>query len=389
MEMNKDNNSSAELSRSIPDGWSETTLGEFTLINPTERLPKGTITTRVAMDALQTFTRKINNHTVDEFKGGVKFRNGDTLMARITPSLENGKTSFVDVLEKDKIGFGSTEFLVFREKDSVSDKYYIFYLLISPRIRDIAIKSMTGTSGRQRVQTNVLENHRIILPPLQEQKAIAKVLTAFDDKIELLQEQNKTLENTAQTIFKEWFGKYQVGDELPEGWRVGTYDNLVKLSSGKGVKKKEYVEDGKYEIIGANGSLGRLDNFLIDEQIIITGRVGTLGTVFIINKPVWISDNVLVSKPKKLSSFYYSYFTLKGFNFKSLNTGSTQPLITQSDLKSVEVMLPNEDILDSFNSLCSRIFLKIETNTIQIQSLTKTRDTLLPKLMSGEIRVKM
>jgi type I restriction enzyme S subunit len=183
-----------------------------------------------------------------------------------------------------------------------------------------------------------------------------QILTAFDDKIELLQAQNKTLETTAQTIFKEWFGKYKIGDELPEGWRVGKYGELVNLSSGKGVKKSEYIENGQYEIIGANGLLGRLDKFLINEKVIITGRVGTLGTVYIINKLTWISDNVLISKPIINNSFYFTYFTLKTFDFSTLNTGSTQPLITQSALKSVEIKFPDKLILEKFENLSKPLF---------------------------------
>ena len=371
----------------LPKGWVETTLGEIALINPRESLKKGTAAVNVPMTSLEPFTKKIQSFEIKEFNGGTKFRNGDTLLARITPCLENGKTAFVDILKENEVGFGSTEYIVIRSKRKCSDKNFLYYLSISPLFREVAKKVMTGTSGRQRVQTDVLINRKFNIPPLPEQKAIASILTSFDDKIELLQAQNETLETIAQTIFKEWFGKYQVGDELPEGWRVGKYQKIVDLSSGKGVKKFEYLDDGKYEIIGANGSLGRLDKFLINEKVIVTGRVGTLGTVFIINKPTWITDNVLISKPKNNKLFYFSYFTLKGLNFTALNTGSTQPLITQGDLKSVEIILPNEILLQSFEKVCSKLFRKIEYNSQQIQTLQATRDTLLPKLMSGQLRV--
>jgi len=174
---------------------------------------------------------------------------------------------------------------------------------------------------------------------------------------------------------------------LPEGWKVGVYGDLVDLSSGKGVKKKEYIENGKYEIIGANGIIGRLNKFLVEERVIVTGRVGTLGTVFILNHPCWISDNVLISKPLMDNSFYFSYFKLKSFNFSSLNTGSTQPLITQGDLKSIEIIIPNKSFLKEFEKVSTSFFEKIKNNNLAIQSLTKTRDTLLPKLMSGQVRV--
>src|SRR5690625_1510342 len=102
--------------------WKEYKLKDFARINPTERIPKGTIAKKIPMEFVQPFTKRIPNYLLEEYKGGVKFRNGDTLMARITPSLENGKISFVDILDEDEIGYGSTEYIVLRAKDNISDK---------------------------------------------------------------------------------------------------------------------------------------------------------------------------------------------------------------------------------------------------------------------------
>ena len=164
--------------------WRECKLGDVANINPSESLKKGTVAKKIPMDALQPFTKKIPKFDIEQYNGGVKFKNGDTLVARITPSLENGKTSFVDILDENEIGFGSTEFIVLREKDG--------------EFREVAIKSMTGSSGRQRVQNEVVFEHEFLIPPLEEQKAIAEVLSSLDDKIDLLHRQNQTLESLAQ-----------------------------------------------------------------------------------------------------------------------------------------------------------------------------------------------
>jgi len=103
------------------------------------------------------------------YSGGTKFRNGDTIMARITPCLENGKTAKVGILEEGEVAFGSTEYIVFRAKEGV-DEDFLYYLICSPLVRDPAIKSMVGSSGRQRVQTDVVQNLEIMLPPYEEQK---------------------------------------------------------------------------------------------------------------------------------------------------------------------------------------------------------------------------
>ena len=126
--------------------WKESVLKDVIEFNPKETIKKGTLSKKVAMDKLDTFTRKISGYEEIEFTSGTKFRNGDTLLARITPCLENGKTARVDILEDNEIGFGSTEFIVMREKEGKTINDFIYYLSISPEFRNIAIKSMTGSS---------------------------------------------------------------------------------------------------------------------------------------------------------------------------------------------------------------------------------------------------
>lgn len=152
--------------------------------NPRESIPKGIMSKKIAMEKIQPFTKEIPKYEIAPFNGGSKFRNGDTLMARITPCLENGKTSQVNILDENEIGFGSTEFIVLREKPNISDKDYIYYLATSSILRDNAIKSMVGSSGRQRVQQDVLSNTQFLAPTLKEQRQIGSLLSSFDKKIQ-------------------------------------------------------------------------------------------------------------------------------------------------------------------------------------------------------------
>lgn len=165
--------------------WMEVRAADFIDFNPRTSLKKGTIATKIAMDKLQPFTKKIPTMERAEFFGGSKFCNGDTIMSRITPCLENGKTAFVDILEKDEVAFGSTEFIVLRAKKGISDPQFIYYLAISPFFRNVAIKSMVGSSGRQRVQQSVLEELTLKVPPLPEQEKIGSILCTIDEKIAL------------------------------------------------------------------------------------------------------------------------------------------------------------------------------------------------------------
>lgn len=173
--------------------WQKSLLGNFVEINPRETIVKGHIAKKIGMDKLQPFCRDILEYEFSEFNGGSKFRNGDTIMARITPCLENGKIAKVNILDKNEVGFGSTEYIVFRAKCGITIPDYVYYLVCSNFVREPAIKSMVGSSGRQRVQTDVISNIEIDLPSLSEQKKISSILSAIDDKIELNNKINNNL----------------------------------------------------------------------------------------------------------------------------------------------------------------------------------------------------
>ena len=243
--------------------WKNVKLQDVILFNPTESIKKGEIAKKIGMDKLETFQRKIAGYELTEFKSGTKFRNGDTLMARITPCLENGKTAQVSLLDEDEIAFGSTEFIVMRQMEGYTINDFVYYLSISPEIRDIAIKSMTGTSGRQRAQIDVIKNTIVNIPSIEEQQAIANILSSLDEKIETNNEINNKLEETAQAIFKRWFVDFEFPNEddepykssggamveselgmIPEGWGVGNIGNYVKVKSGFAFKSAWWKNEG-------------------------------------------------------------------------------------------------------------------------------------------------
>lgn len=168
-------------------------LEEVALFNPAESIKKRTLAKKVAMDKLQPFCRDIPSFEIAQFNGGTKFRNGDTIMARITPCLENGKIAKVNILEDGEIGFGSTEYIVFRAIEGTTDEDYLYYLVCSPIVREIAIKSMVGSSGRQRVQTDMVKAIEFELPSLDIQKRIGSFLSALDDKIAINNRINNNL----------------------------------------------------------------------------------------------------------------------------------------------------------------------------------------------------
>lgn len=171
----------------------EQKLGDLIIINPRMQLKRGVIARKIAMDDLVPFSRDVASYSYSKYTGGTKFQNGDTLLARITPCLENGKTAFVNMLNDDEVAFGSTEYWILRPKDARILPYYLYYLSVSPNFRKMMIKSMTGTSGRQRVPRNVVEEFSFNLPSLEIQQKAAHSLKIIDDKIALNNKINANL----------------------------------------------------------------------------------------------------------------------------------------------------------------------------------------------------
>lgn len=280
-------------------------LADIAEFNPNESLKKGTIAKKVAMEQLRPFCRDIPGYTLEPFNGGTKFRNGDTIMARITPCLENGKTAKVAILDDGEIGFGSTEYIVFRAKKSVSDEDYLYYLVCSPLVRDAAIKSMVGSSGRQRVQIDVVQNLEVDLPSMTEQKKIGALLRALDDKIELNNKINENLEQQAQAFYQELF----INHANPE-WKQGHLSDLIIVRYGKDHKK---LADGSVPVFGSGGLMRKVERPLYDKESVLIPRKGTLNNVMYINEPFWSVDTMFYTEMKfpNIAKFVYIFLKAK------------------------------------------------------------------------------
>ena len=377
------------MSEKIPKGWKWVKLGDVVIINPNETLKKGIIAKKVPMEALLPFTKKVKFFVFEKYNGGVKFKNGDTLVARITPSLENGKTVYVDLLDDNEIGFGSTEFIVLREKSGITDKQFVYYFAISNDFRDVAIKSMTGSSGRQRVQNEVVKEFEFLLPPLPEQKAITEVLSSIDDKIDLLHRQNKTLEEMAMTLFRQWFIE-PTKDGLPEEWEEVSLGEFFPVITGK--KDANFAtDDGSYPFFTCSQKPLKAPSYSFDGNAILLAGNGDFNIKRYKGKfEAYQRTYVLI--PYNSEYFNFLYLLMK-FNLDEITRsfkGSVINYITKDMITNFKFSLPKDrpSIKDKLLYF-DRIYDKVDANTSQIQTLDKLRDTLLPKLMSGELRVKV
>lgn len=380
--------------------WKTYRLGDFAEINPKISLKQGEEYSFVEMKDLDATFKYVSPSTKKELKGGSKFQNGDTLFARITPCLENGKICQVKNLENN-LGFGSTEFLVFRGRKNVSDSDFVYYLSRSEFVKNNAIQLMTGTSGRQRVEKATLAELEVIVPKdINTQQQIAQILTSLDDKIELNLQMNQTLEAMAQAIFKEWFVDFkfpgfdgELVDGLPKGWRRGKLGEVSNLIAG-GDKPKEFseIESEQFNVpIYSNGISNEglygytLKPRILNESITVSAR-GTIGFVCLRFKPyVPIVRLISVIPNNEILTAKYLYFWFLTQNISG--TGTTQQQLTVPDFSRFEVLIPSLDVVNKFTSIVDTLFFKIQENKSQIQTLTQTRDTLLPKLMSGKIEI--
>lgn len=382
-------------------------LIDYIEVNPRETIAKGCIAKKIGMDRLQPFCRDISEYELSKFTGGSKFRNGDTIMARITPCLENGKTAMVNILDKNEVGFGSTEYIVFRAKEGLTTPDFVYYLVCSSLVRDPAIKSMVGSSGRQRVQTDVVENLEIDFPLLPDQARIASVLKSFDDKIALNNKINNNLEQQAQALFKSWFVDFEPFDgQIPDAWESGVLGDFVEIKRGGSPRPiQNYLSDSGLHWLKISDAtsisspfINEIKEYIIEEGLkktvflkagnLVLSNSATPGLPKILDIDTCIHDGWLYFPSSKLSNEYlYLYFKYIRNNLVALGNGSVFTNLKTDILKNYPTNLPSADVLNEFDGIIKPIFSMILSNTRETKRLIEIRDTLLPKLMSGELDV--
>ena len=391
--------------------WRTIRAADFIDFNPRLNLKKGAITTKVAMDKLKPFTKKIPETEKAEFNGGAKFCNGDTVMARITPCLENGKTAYVDMLDDGEIGFGSTEFIVMRAKAGISDPQFVYYTAINPTFRNVAIKSMVGSSGRQRVQQSVLEELELSVPGLDEQRRIGAFLAELDEKIALNNKINDNLEQQLRTIFK---AEFTDNPELENITQIPLSElcHVVTKGTTPTTLGKPFVESGinfiKAESILDDHSIDKSKFAFIDEEtnallkrsIIHAGDVvftiaGTLGRFALIDENVLPANTnqavaiIRADVEKVLPEYIYTCFIGEWHTdyYAKRVQQAVQANLSLTTIKSLPIPLLDEAKMSEYLSLILPLIKAIKTNETQNEKLAASRDILLPKLMSGELDV--
>jgi len=211
---------SKELGKKLPEGWEIKPISEVIHVNPPRKLRKGTVARKISMSDLKPWQSWIESWSYEEYKGGPTFQNGDTLFARITPSLEHGKTALVLILDEREIAFGTTEFIVLAPKVIKSD-YYVFYLARTRDVREKAIRAMSGSSGRQRVPDDIFDRILIPVPPEEVIKEFNNIASPLFEMITVNARENLVLARIRDALLPKLLSggirvKVDVEEEFPE-----------------------------------------------------------------------------------------------------------------------------------------------------------------------------
>lgn len=414
--------------------WQTLPFSEAVTINPTVRLQRGQVYPYVDMKAIDPAHPFVSASEQRPFPGGgSRFAHGDTLFARITPCLENGKIARFDGRGSGDPAHGSTEFIVVRGRTGVTDTGFAFYLSRSAYVRNFAIGQMTGTSGRQRVPTDCFEKLMVSVPPLGDQSEIAKVLGALDDKIEQNRRTSRALERLARTIFRAWFVDFEpvkakaagatdfpsmpqaifdvlpdslVDSEvglIPKNWEVKPIADIAIFLNGLALQKHPPRGDGSdLRVIkiaelrrgttdGADLSNGDIPReYVIDNRDLLFSWSGTLEV------ELWFGGKGALNQHlfKVTSSTYPTWLCLlwlrqhlPWFRQIASSKATTMGHIKREHLQEAKVVVPPAEIVSEASRVIGVIYDLYAETQLEAQKLAEMRDYLLPRLLSGEVHV--
>lgn len=254
--------------------------------------------------------------------------------------------------------------------------------------------NLSAQSAQPGISVQTLFKQLVCLPSIYYQRKVSAIIKSLDDKIELNRKINANLEAQAQALFKSWFVDFEpfkdqpfVESELgmiPEGWRVGTLGELIDIKYGKDHKK---LLEGCYPVYGSGGFMRYAEKAIYSGESVLIPRKGTLNNVMYVNEAFWTVDTMFYSIPRVEKVILFVYIFLCNRDLSSLNAGSAVPSMTTEILNNMKIIIPIQKILNVFNDIASTLYSSIKQQQQESRRLASLRDTLLPRLMSGELKV--
>ena len=295
------------------------------------------------------------------------------------------------IYEGRKMIIGANLYKVLNESNFTNE--YIYWLMKSPAYIHHIRSCQTGTTVRMITKANI-EDFTFNAPEEHERKRISDFLWNLENKIQLNRQINDNLKQQAQALYKSWFVDFEpfkdqefVDSEIgliPENWNCTTLSEFISIKYGKDHKK---LADGIIPVFGSGGLMRYVDTKLHEGESVLIPRKGSLNNVMYVNEAFWTVDTMFYSTPKVENSCIYAYLFLANKDLASMNAGSAVPSMTTDILNNMPIIAPPTEVLKQFNNICNVYFSRIHQNNIENANLAKQRDTLLPKLMSGELKI--
>lgn len=287
------------------------------------------------------------------------------------------------------------------DESKVTNQFLYYFLQTNPFI------TTNGSTIKRLYNDNLRDTKIPNVPSIQQQNQITDILGALDKKIQINNQINQELETMTKTLYDYWFVQFDFPDqngkpykssggkmvynpelkrEIPEGWGVEKLSHFLTIKNGKDHK---HLQDGKFAVYGSGGIMRMVTDYLYSGESILFPRKGTLNNVMYVNEKFWTVDTMFYSEVNKNNSALYVFYSVKDIDFNKLNTGTGVPSMTSSILYDLSIIVPEENILEKFNTIVKRNYETIKLNNIQNQELTQLRDWLLPMLMNGQVKVEV
>lgn len=396
--------------------WRETTLGESAVLSAKTVSPSesGDVPyiglEHIAPDALRLSG---NGAASDVVSAKTPFQKGDILFGKLRPYFRKVALAPFD-------GICSTDIWVVKPAKGV-DARFLFYAMANQDFVDMAARESVGTR-MPRAKWEYAARYEFPLPPISAQRRVSAALGALDDKIELNARMNETLDETARALFRAWFvdfapvrakmsGAWRRGEsapglpaalydafpdamadsalgEIPAGWEVKGLGDFAPFTYGKGLPKSKRNPDGGVPIYGSNGIIGFHDKALTNGPTIVIGRKGTIGAIRYSPVPCWPIDTTFFVESDSSELARFRYYAMSVLNLRDMNSDTAVPGLNRSSAHALEMLVPSESAsaaIAAFGEYAAECDNRIRTNTAESRALAAIRDTLLPKLLSGEI----
>ena len=282
--------------------------------------------------------------------------------------------------------------VILRANGEIVDARFLYQILKSEYYRPYFKQYCTGSAQPQLPIKNFSQIY-LNVPDIKTQHRIADILSAYDDLIENNQKQIKLLEEAAQRLYKEWFvdlrfpghENTKIVDGVPEGWSRGLLKELISVNYGKDHKKAP--DDGNIPVYGSGGLMRKCNKSLFSGEAVLIPRKGSLNNIMYVDETFWTVDTMFYATMKQPHTAVFVYFFVKAFDMYSMNIGAAVPSMTAKILDAMDVVIPDKETLEKFDKREKVYFNKIKTLHGQNERLKTARDLLLPKLMSGEVKV--